>query len=116
MHSIRGFVRLDAARVSFEARRRADTVAPPPRFDPIWGSVAGAAIAGSVVGAFCWLAGSNHMTGAISIVMVSAFALPYFYLLRRERRNSEAFETYYIRLLERERARETKDERWPTSQ
>ena len=46
------------------------------------------------------------MAGAICISMILAFALPYFYLRRKERKNSEAFDTEYISLLERERARE----------
>ncbi|MFD1983542.1 hypothetical protein ACFSOZ_12770 [Mesorhizobium newzealandense] len=97
---------MDAARISFEARRRADSVAPPPRLDPFWASAAEAAIAGSVVAAFCWLGGGSHMAGAIGISMILAFALPYIYLRRKQRKNSEAFDTEYIRLLERERARE----------
>ncbi|WP_146605985.1 hypothetical protein [Mesorhizobium kowhaii] len=97
---------MDAARISVEARRRADSVAPPPQYDPFWASAAGAAIAGGVVAIFCWLLGSSHMTGAIGIVMILAFALPYFYLRSQDRKNSEAFDTYYIRLLELERARE----------
>ena len=97
---------MDAARVSFKARRRADTVAPPPRFDPIKGSVAGAVIAGSVFAVFYWLAGGNHIAGPIGVITILAFALPYLHLRRKERKNSEAFDTYYIRLLELERARE----------
>ena len=104
--SISGIVRLDAARISFEARRRADSVAPPPRFNPFWASAAEAARAGSVVAVCCWLGGGSHMAGAICISMILAFALPYFYLRRKERKNSEAFDTEYISLLERERARE----------
>ena len=106
VQSISGIVRLDAARISFEARRRADSVAPPPKYDPFWASVAGAAIAGSVVAVFCWIVGSSHMAGAIGIVMILAFALPYFYLRSQDRKNSEAFDTEYISLLELERERE----------
>ncbi|MBB6410816.1 hypothetical protein HNQ71_003490 [Mesorhizobium sangaii] len=46
------------------------------------------------------------MVGPIGVVTISAFALPYLYLRRKERKNSEAFDTYYIRFLELERARE----------
>jgi hypothetical protein len=46
------------------------------------------------------------MAGAIGISMILAFALLYFYLRSQDRKNSEAFDTEYIRLLELERARE----------
>ena len=63
-----------------------------------------------MVAVFYWLAGSNHMAGPICLITILAFALSYPYLLRKERKNSEAFDTYYIRLLELERASETS---WP---
>ena len=99
-------VRLDASRISFDARRRADSVAPPPRYDPFRGSVTGSAIAGGVVAVFCLLADRDHITGAIIIIMILAFALLYFYLWSMEWNNIQAFETEYIDLLELERARE----------
>lgn len=46
------------------------------------------------------------MAGATGVIIILAFALPYFYLRSAERTNMEAFETEYIRLLELERARE----------
>ena len=97
---------MDASRISFDARRRADLVAPPPRYDPFRASVAGAAIAGGVVAVFCLLANSDHITGVIIIIMILAFALLYFYLMGMEWKNIQAFDTAYIGLLELERARE----------
>ena len=97
---------MDASNISFEARRQADSVAPPPRYDPFRAGVTGAAIAGGSVAVFCWLVGSNHMTGATGVVMILAFAVPYFYLRSEDRKNMEAFEREYIRLMELERARE----------
>ena len=107
VQSISGIVRLDAARISFEAWRQADSVAPPPRYDPFRAGVTGAAIAGGVV-AFCWLVGSSHMimTGEIVVIVILAFALPYVHLRSEDRKNEEAFEKEYIRLLELERVRE----------
>lgn len=100
---------MDASRISFDARRRADLVAPPPRYDPSRASVTGAAIAGGAVAVFCLLADSQHVTGTITTTMILAFALLYFHLRSKERKNVEAFDASYIDLLELERAREKLD-------
>ncbi|PZV35981.1 hypothetical protein B5V02_22365 [Mesorhizobium kowhaii] len=102
---------MDVARISTEAWRQADSVAPPPRYDPFRAGVTGAAIAGGVVAVFGWLGGSSHMTGEIGVIVILAFALPYVHLRSEDRKNQEAFEKEYIRLLELERERE---ERLPT--
>lgn len=52
------------------------------------------------------LAVIDHMTGAIGVIILFGFALPYFHLRSEYRRHSEAFEAEYASQLDLERARE----------
>ncbi|MDG4880215.1 hypothetical protein [Mesorhizobium sp. WSM4884] len=98
---------MDPLRIYLEAKRWADSVAPPPRYNPLLAGALGATIAGGVVAFFCWLVGSSHMTGATIVTMILAFALPYFHLRSKDSNNAGAFASVFSILLELERKRET---------
>ncbi|MDX8536009.1 hypothetical protein RFM23_00050 [Mesorhizobium abyssinicae] len=97
---------MDEAAVYLEAKRRADSLAPPPKFDPFRAGMTGAVVTAGAMVVFHRLAVIDHMTGAIGVIILFGFALPYFHLRSEDRRHWEAFEAEYASQLDLERARE----------
>ena len=98
---------MDAFGIYLQAWRWADTVAPPAKHNPLKAGMVGAVVSGGVVAIFCWLLESSRITVPTTLTMILSFALSYMYLQIANWKNTWAFETEFIALLEQEQQRVT---------